>query len=483
MIKKFFTKYKNMPVPVRAAFWYLVCSFMHKGVSIITIPIFARLLSTEQYGQYTVFDSWLKILTVFVTLKLGTSVFMQGMVKFEDKRKEYASAMQGLSFTLVVVWTGIYLIFHDFFNRLLSLTTVQVLAMMIMMWASAAFSFWSTEKRVDYQYRNMVVVTILMTIAKPAVGIVFVLLAEDKVTARILGLALVELIGYTGLFLVQMKRGKRFYSKEFWKHALAYNIPLIPHYLSQTVLNGADKIMIEDMVSKSAAGIYGLAYSISQGMMLFNNVLGQTLNPWEYRKIKAGTAKEISNITYPTLILIAGANLVLIAFAPEFVRIFAPASYYNAIWVIPPIAMSGYFIYLYERVAKVAFYFEKTKIIALTTTLSAVLNVGLNYIFIPVYGYYAAGYTTLVCYIAFAVFHYILMRKMCRTYMDGQYLYETKTLLMITGVFMAVTFVYLLSYGNIVLRYSLTAVLLAVVIWKRKELLRSVTQVLALKKK
>lgn len=482
MVKKLYAKYSNLPIPVKAALWYLVCSFLHKGVSIITMPIFTRLLTTEQYGRYCVFDSWLKILTVFVTLRLSTSVYMQGMIKFESKRKEYSSSMQGLTLFLILIWTGIYLLFHDFWNQILSLTTVQVLAMIIMMWATAVFGFWSTEQRVTYQYRRMVILTVIMLIAKPLVGIIFVVLAEDKVTARILGLALVELVGYTGLFIWQMKRGKQFFSKQFWKHALAYNIPLIPHYLSQTVLNSADRIMIEDMVSSNAAGIYGLAYSISQGMMLFNTVLGQTLNPWEYRKIRDGKSDSISKITYPTMVLIAGANLILIAFAPEFVRVFAPESYYEAIWVIPPIAMGGYFIYLYERVAKVAFYFENTKIIALTTTISAVLNVVLNYIFIPVYGYYAAGYTTLFCYMLFAAFHYILMRKMCRKYLEGQYLYDTKILVAITGIFMALTFLYMFCYGHILTRYSLTAVLLLIIIWKKETLINCIKSVLVLKK-
>lgn len=483
MIKRLYEKYSNSPVQVRATLWYLVCSFFQKGISVITTPIFTRLLSTEQYGQYCVFDSWLNILTVFVTLRLCTSVYMQGMIKFESERKEYSSAMQGLTLALVSVWGTIYLIFRDFWNHLFSLTTVQMLAMFLLMWATAVFGFWSTEQRVNYKYKKMVILTVLISIAKPLIGIIFVILAEDKVTARILGLALVEVIGYTGLFLVQMKRGKRFFVGKFWKHALAYNIPLIPHYLSQTVLNSADRIMIEDLVNAKAAGIYGLAYSVSQVMMLFNTALGQSLNPWEYRKIRDGEIKDISKITYPTMMIIAGANLLLIAFAPELIRIFAPDSYYEAIWVIPPIAMGGYFIYLYERVAKITFYYEHTKIIALTTALSAILNIVLNYIFIPIYGYYAAGYTTLACYMAFAIFHYAVMKKMCRRHTDGQYPYGTKVLVAITGIFMAVTFLYTFCYHYIVARYMLTIGLVALLIWKRNFVIGSVKQVFVLKKK
>ncbi|KLD59853.1 hypothetical protein WP50_15030, partial [Lactiplantibacillus plantarum] len=66
------------------------------------------------------------------------------------------------------------------------------------------FNFWAGERRVALQYKSLVMVTLLVAIAKPLVGVLLVVYANDKVTARFLGLALVELVGYTGLFFVQM---------------------------------------------------------------------------------------------------------------------------------------------------------------------------------------------------------------------------------------------------------------------------------------
>ena len=46
---KFLQKYRNMSVQV-GSFWFLICSFLQKGISSITTPIFTRLLTTEEYG-------------------------------------------------------------------------------------------------------------------------------------------------------------------------------------------------------------------------------------------------------------------------------------------------------------------------------------------------------------------------------------------------------------------------------------------------
>lgn len=468
---------------VRASFWFLVCSVLQRGITVFTTPIFTRLLSTSEYGQYNVFNSWLDIISIFVTLKLYFGVYVQGLVKFGDDRKRYASSMQGLGLTLSLLWTGIYLLFRNFWNNLFGLTTVQMLAMLVMIWAAGACYYWAGEQRNEFKYRALVTLTLIVSVLKPVLSIFLILHAEDKVTARILGLALAELIGYTGLFFIQMVRGKTFYSAKYWKHAILFSLPLIPHYLSQTVLNSSDRIMIKNMVGPAEAGIYGLAYSISKIMTIFNQAMTQTLSPWMYQKIKAGKAKDIETVAYPALVGVAAVNLALIAFAPEVIAVFAPKPYHEAIWIIPPVAMSVYFMFSYHLFAAFEFYFEKTRFIMAASIVGAVLNVVLNYIFIQKFGYFAAGYTTLFCYTIYAVGHYLFMRKVCDDYLGGEKVYNPKWLILISGVFLIAGFGFLVTYSHIVIRYSIVVILAILMIWKRKLIMSYVRQFMEIRRK
>lgn len=476
-------KYRTLPVQVKASLWFLICSFFQKGISTISTPIFTRLLSTADYGHYNVFNSWLDIVTIFVTMRLFSGVYTQGLVKYYEDKSKYSSSIIGLTSTLTVTWTIIYICFHSFWNNLFSLTTVQMLAMLVMIWATAAFNFWSAEQRVDYKYKRLVLITIIVSIAKPVVGIIFVVLSDDKVTARILGLALVELIGYTGLFYSQMKRGKCFFSKKYWKHALLFNIPLIPHYLSQVILSSSDRIMIKNMVGASEAGIYSLAYSISLIMVLFNTSLMQTISPWIYQKIKAKRAVDIEGVAYISMICIAAVNLLLIAVGPEIVRIFAPPAYYEAIWVIPPVAMSVFFMYCYDLFAKFAFYYEKTKFVMIASIVGAALNIGLNYLFINAYGYIAAAYTTLICYIVYCVCHYIFMIGVCKTCNEGIIPYDLKKIFGITIMFLCAGFLIMFTYNFSIIRYIVIATMILCAIIFRKKIMSVAKNLMALKKK
>lgn len=208
-----------MPVVARASLWFVICGFMTRGVSLLTTPIFTRLLTTEQYGVYSVFNSWLEIVTIFASLKLGYGVYIQGLVKFNDDQDRFSSSLLGLATT----WCGgvflIYLLFHKTFNSLLGLETPMMVCMFIMVISTVALDFWSARKRNEFKYATLVKVTMFIVVMKPVLGIIAVLLTNDayKVEARIATLALVELAVGVILYIQIMSRGHEYYNKKYWE--------------------------------------------------------------------------------------------------------------------------------------------------------------------------------------------------------------------------------------------------------------------------
>lgn len=475
-------KYKKLPIQIKASLWFLICSFLQKGVAFITTPIFTRLLTTEEYGRFNVFNSWEGIVTVFITLNLFYGVYTQGLIKFEKEKNIFSSSLQGLTLTLVSIFFVIYIFLKKYINNIFNLTDLQMILMFIIIWTSAVFQFWAAEKRVEYKYKDLVIITVISSLLNPLVGILLIKIMNNNVLARILGIAIVYLIFYGWMFFYQLKKGGTFYSRKYWIYALKFNIPLIPHYLSQTVLNISDRIMIDKMVSSSKSGIYSLAYSISMIMILFNNALAQTISPWLYQKIKNNKIKEIAPVAYASLIFIAFVNYLLMLVAPEAVAFFAPKEYYDAIWVIPPVAMSVYFMFAYDLFAKFEFYFEKTKSIAVATTIGAITNVVLNCIFIKKFGYIAAGYTTLVCYILYALFHYLFMRRVCKKECGDIQPYDTKKIFLISIIFILLGFSTLFLYKYIILRYTILFIIAIMIIIKHSDIIAIIKRLFNLKK-
>ena len=185
-MKKYVEQYKKLPVQMRATLWFMICSFLQRGISVITTPIFTRIMTTNEYGQFSIFNSWMLIVAPIVSLRLSEDVYAQGLVRFEEDRNRFSSTLQGLTLMLIAVWTAVYLVDSAFWNQLFSLTKPEMLAMMVMIWTTSVFSFWSMNQRIDFHYRRIIICTLLLAVFQPVISIIFMLKSSNKVLARIL---------------------------------------------------------------------------------------------------------------------------------------------------------------------------------------------------------------------------------------------------------------------------------------------------------
>lgn len=462
MSNKLLEKYHKIPAPVKASLWFTICNIIQKGISLLSMPIFTRLLTTAQYGEYTNYQAWYQIISIFATLNLYYGVFNNGMTKYPDDRDRFTSSMTGLTTVLTAALFVVYIIAPSFWNGVLDLSSLYVFAMFIELFFVPAFNFWAAKERYDYKYRKLVVVTLIMAFGSPILGVLTVLNTEYKAEARVLSYVFVQVCIGLFFYIYNMVRGKTFYVRDYWKFALVFNIPLIPHYLSSQILNQADRIMIANMIGKGEAAIYAVAYNVGTIMQIVITAINNSFTPYMYKSIKSREYEGIYRNSRIILSLVGFACIGAMALGPEIIRIFASRDYYDAIWVIPPVACAIYFKFLYPLFSTVEFYYEKTGFVMIASCLGAVANIILNYIFIKIYGYYAAGYTTLFCYILYSFAHYFFQRKVAAEHEIQSALFDMRYILLFSAFMLAAMVFMLFLYPYRILRYLVCAAAVAV---------------------
>lgn len=468
---KIFKIYKNMSVQVKAALWFTICSVLQKGISFITVPVFTRLLTSEQYGTYSLYMSWLQILSIITSLYLYYGVFNNAMVKFEDNRDEYISSMQGLTITITTIIFATILFLPDFWSRMLGLSTFVIVIMFLEMYVTPAFQFWAGKNRFEYKYRRLVGVSLSLSFLNPALGLVFVFLSEDRGTARISAAVLADCIVCGVILFFQFRRGKKFFVKEYWCYCLKLAIPLLPHYLSGMILNQGDRIMIDRMIGKSEVAFYSIAYSIGMLAQIVTSAVINSFTPWMYLKIKGKESDEIKGTINVLLLIVSLAAAGLMLMAPELISIFGSKEYADAVYVIPPVVASVYFIFLYNLLAIPQFYYEKTQFLMISSIVAALLNIGLNYVFILKYGYYAAGYTTLVCYMLYSLGHYFVSTRMIKRQDINVRFFDVSAILLISAVLAALCLLSNFLFDKPVIRVLFILAICAGCIVKRNYLI------------
>lgn len=446
-------KYKAISLPVKASLWYTICNVINKGLALLSTPIFTRIMTEEQYGTFSVFQSWYSILIIFTSLNVFLGGYQKGLILYQNDIRRFTSSQLGLTTTITVIVFGLYLLNIPLWTKVFNLAPLLMGAMFVELLLMPAIELWSAQQRFDYKYKKFVVLTMSMSIAAILVGVVAVIAASYKVEARVYSDVGIKAIFSSFVFALIFITGRCFYHKEYWKYAFTFNLPLIPHYLSNYILNQSDRVMIGRMVGNSQAAYYSVAYTISTVMVLITSAISNSLTPYIYKSIASNEKGKIRKTTQPLVILVAGLCVVTMVFAPEVIRLFAGKKYMDAMYVIPPVSASVFFIFLYSLFSTIEYYYQKTGFIARATCSCAVLNLILNYFGIKMYGYYAAGYTTLVCYIALAYAHYLFYKKVLHEKKLENEIYSMKLIFWISLGMVILMVIFVTVYSKILIRY------------------------------
>lgn len=462
MFKKILRKYKEVPVTVRSSIWYTICSLVQKSISFLTVPLFTSLLTTAEYGEFSIYQSWFSILIIFTTLTLNGGIFNQAMIEFKNDRLGYISSIQGLVLLLNLLLLGVFLLFRAPIETLIGLPGVVILAMIFEMSFKTSIDFWGGKKRYEYKYQSYVIITILYSLLSTLISLGFVYISKDRGLARILSFSVFS--GLFGLifFFYNWAKGKKIYSKKYWTYALKYSLPLIPYYLSQMIFNQSDRIMIDNMIGKSAAGIYSLAVNLSLVLTFVLNAIEASFLPWFYQRINDGRIQGIRQRVNQLVLIVMSGLLFVLLLAPELLSIMAPNTYSSGLDAMPPVILSLLFLFYVQFFVAILFYYKSILSLAITSIISASVNILLNLLLLPMFGFAAAGYTTLISFILFAIGTAYFANKACKKHLGYSItkLYDLRMFVILALLMLAVMFMMVFLYRLTVIRYLFIALLL-----------------------
>ncbi|SHM37966.1 lipopolysaccharide biosynthesis protein [Ruminococcus flavefaciens] len=470
-IHKLRQKWGTMSKEARASLAYTLCNIAQRCIAFINMPIFARLMTTDEYGEMTIYTSWSSLFAIILTLNLAYGSFAPAMIKFEKDRDRYISSIQGIWLVLCGFFLVIYLPFQGFWNEFLDLSTLFVIFLILETISINSINLWSGKKRFDYEYKPVIMLTLIMAIADTAVSIAFVLLSEQKGEARIIGHVAATLAFGLIIFSLNAVKGKSVFHKEYWKYALGFNVPLLAYYLSQMIFNQSDRLMINHYCGKGKAAIYGVAYTLAMLLIFVLNAINNSYLPWFYRKIKEGKEEENAKVANGIAILMAGMIMCVVIMAPEIILITAGKKYSEAIWSIPPVAISLLLLFYAQLFINAQFYYEKKKSLVYASIGAAVANIVLNMILIPKTSYLVAGYTTMISYILFASMNYFAMCRVAKETGFSMKAIDLRRLIILFIAFSILCFGFMLLYNYMIIRYLLVIIIFMVCVKKRKQLI------------
>jgi O-antigen/teichoic acid export membrane protein len=385
----------------RARSYLLFSQIVIAIVGLLTGKIIAIYFSPEDFGLfnlqfalYTFFFSLLlspfiqftKTVTKTLLPKLGYSYFL------------YLVSILMLVFYLVVlgVFCNSYSIYNYFFLILVFLIPANVL-----------FNLLSDYLNIQNSLNLFSFSNLLKNLGSLCfVGLLFFINYKYSDGATILWIN--QIVGFlfgTLLFLpyykIRFPSSNKISFYNFIKKYNKYAWPLMVLAFWSWINNYFDRFAIEYYLDIKSVGIYNANYAVgSKFFLLLNPFFLTLLTPNIYNTSSVSSRKETVTKYSKLYVLISIPILITIYFLGDYIGLFLLSKSYEAgFYLIFWISLAYFFltiVYLYETI----FYAEsKTKVILFSNIVSAILNVVLNILLIPIYGLNGAFIATLISFL------------------------------------------------------------------------------------
>lgn len=413
---------------VKAGIWYTAGNFINRGIAFLSTPVFARMLSKEDYGEFSNFTAWATTIMVVTSLDMYASINRA----YQDYEEDFDSYMSTISWVSIVFSALCYIlawIFQNWSTGLFGMDFRQINVLFIYLIFAPASQLFLTWQRICGKYKSAIFVSVGSALFSLILSFIMVCTFPNKLWGRIVGYVLPVVMINAVLYGFFLSKGKAFV-KEKAKYALALAVPLIPHHLSGNILAKSDQFMIKKYCGNADLAVYSFAYDCSLVVSILATSVNQAYVPWLYRKLKENDFSEIDKQARRLFILFLALILGIMLLGPEMISVLGGKKYTDSLYMVPVIMVGYCFKFLYTYYANLELYCKKSLTISIATLIAAGVNVGLNLWWIPRYGYTVAAVTTTIGFAVLYVVHYIAAGRLL--YRD---LYDHKKLLVIVLVF------------------------------------------------
>ena len=442
---------------IKSGVWYTFSNISIKGLDFLSIPIFTRLMSQSEYGSFNNFFSWLQIVLIVGTLHLSATL-VSARYDFEKTITRYITTILLLGSFVAALELIATQLFSTYAVGFFGLENKYIIILFLYAFFRPALDVFQIYERLCYNYKKSVIVSVFASFSSLVCSLALLHLIEDKLYARIIG-GYIPIILICAFFYFYYLRKEFVFDKVYAKYALRIGLPYVPHSLAITVLATTDRVMITHFCGTESTALYSLAYTCALAVTVLWGSVNFAFAPWLGEKLHLKDFQSIYNVSVKYVSIIAIPVIGLILVAPEMMLLLGGEQYLTAMYVIPPVMFGCYIQFVYSMYVNVEQFMKKTTGMAIASILAALLNIALNYYFLPRHGYIAAAYTTLIGYLFLLSFHYLLVKRM-----HLNIIYNTNKIFLIILFVFITSFIVIPFYNETLIRYSMILMYLAMAV-------------------
>lgn len=396
---------------------YSLSSLISRGLSLITVPLFTRVLSPADYGALDL----LSILMVLAPMILGLAMD-QAVARFyldakdELEKKRIASTVLIYNVLIIALliplaWPATAWIADVWLDGQIERGTAVMV--FIYIWIHSIFITGNNQLRYQFKSKQYAMCHIGNVLLSTALSVLFVFFLGWGVFGVIFGQSIGQLIfGLLSVYLGRESYSLLFHLPSLGK-MLSYSLPLVPSTLSFYGMQVLDRIFLNELRELQDVGLYSMGSRLASLVNLFLMGFHGAWSPMVMKTFREEGAKEkfrtvFNYYLFTTLMILAGLSL----FSEEVLIVLTTTEFIGGYVVVPLLVLSAV-------LASIAAYFtfgiqieKKSNYRLAINVMALIINCTLNLVLIPRFGIIGAALATCLSYAFLAMAGMVISQRL-----------------------------------------------------------------------
>lgn len=382
------------------SFVYSISTFLSKGIGIIMIPIYTRVLSPKEFGIVELITLFGTVLSIVLNLEIHQAVarFYPECQTADDKNRVVSTAFWFVIFTYMV-FNAIFMFFYPQLSAAILNDAGYSQLFSLAIWAlTFNFLFYFLQSQLIWQLRSKqnaisaIVYTILTAVMTATFLYAFRLGVKSVFLAQLLA-------AFAGI-CVSFYFARESYLFEFdfiiLKRLIKFSLPLVPSTLAVYGMLYVDRYIINHYLSLNEVGLYSIAFKLASTIGIMTVGVQTALTPLIYTHYREpDTPDKIATLFRYFFLAGMLAITAISIFARDIMVIFTQPSYYGAAPLVPFLMMSVFFSSILNFSPGI-FIKNKTILIVYINVALFLANVVLNIGFVKILGVSGAALATML---------------------------------------------------------------------------------------
>jgi len=381
----------------RIAMFNILSTVLLNGISIVTSMLFSRMLGDSNYGTLKIYNIWASVVAILFTLQTYNTLVNARVEYAQEEQARYQSSVMWLALCLFLVCSALVLLFLKPISAMLKLRPMLIGFLLLQAFGTFCVNFLNTKYVYEFKAGRNMVLSLGVTLTTLVLSVLLILQMPQQIKyyGRVAAIALTYAgVGIPACVLILWK-GRTFYNRTYWKFCIALAIPAVFHNLSDLILGQSDQVMIQHMLGDAQVGWYAYAWTLGNFLFVLFGALNRTWCPFFFEEMKQGKHDAMlqKSRNFLEVFTVLASGFILLC--PEVYHVYASREFWGSTMAIPLFATSYYLNFLCTFPVNFEYYHKKTKVVALVTIFSSLVNIALNYVLIQAIGLHGAALATV----------------------------------------------------------------------------------------